>query len=162
MQWRQRYDRKTLAFHFLFSNTHSMIFRSHSRVMSYWRFLIQLKQLPFAISARCVRLIIKPKQGACSQGQINHWANRANARGLALLGASRLNVKTLLCWFFMFSNSPTYLKLLGLSASFHFQANLVKLAFFDEPMFPNFTRCGTIYCMAGLLLLYFTDCYFVL
>jgi len=30
------------------------------------------------------------------QGQINHWANRANARGLVLLRASRLNVKTFL------------------------------------------------------------------
>jgi len=36
------------------------------------------------------------------QGRINHWANRANARGLALLGTSRLNIKTLLYWFFMF------------------------------------------------------------
>ena len=30
------------------------------------------------------------------QGRINHCANRANARGLELLGASRLNVKTFL------------------------------------------------------------------
>jgi len=36
------------------------------------------------------------------QGRINHWANRANARGLAFLGASRLNTKTLLYCFFMF------------------------------------------------------------
>jgi len=36
------------------------------------------------------------------QGRIDHWANRANARGLALLGALRLNIKTLLYWFFMF------------------------------------------------------------
>jgi len=35
------------------------------------------------------------------EGQINHRANRTNARGLALLGASRLNIKTLLYWFFM-------------------------------------------------------------
>jgi len=35
------------------------------------------------------------------QGRINHWANRANAWGLALLGASRLNIKTLLYCFFM-------------------------------------------------------------
>ena len=49
------------------------------------------------------------KEGTCSlqffnwrdQGRINHWANRANARGLALLGASRLNIKTLLYWFFV-------------------------------------------------------------
>ena len=32
----------------------------------------------------------------CIDGQINHWANRANIR------ASRLNIKTLLYWFFMF------------------------------------------------------------
>jgi len=37
-----------------------------------------------------------------SQGRINHWANRANARGLTLLGASRLNIKTLLYCFFKF------------------------------------------------------------
>jgi len=36
------------------------------------------------------------------QGQINHLENQANARGLALLGASRLNDKTPLYWFFMF------------------------------------------------------------
>jgi len=35
------------------------------------------------------------------QGRINHWANRANARGLALLGASRLDIKRRLHWFFM-------------------------------------------------------------
>jgi len=33
--------------------------------------------------------------------RINHWANRANARGLALLGASHLNIKAL-HWFFIF------------------------------------------------------------
>jgi len=32
---------------------------------------------------------------------INHWANRANARGLTLLGASRSDIKALLCWFFI-------------------------------------------------------------
>jgi len=32
----------------------------------------------------------------CQQGRINHWANRSNVRGLALLGASRLNIKSLL------------------------------------------------------------------
>jgi len=30
------------------------------------------------------------------QGWINHWANRTNAQGTALLGASRLNFKTFL------------------------------------------------------------------
>jgi len=35
-----------------------------------------------------------------NQGRINHWANWANTQGLALLGASRLNMKTLLYWFF--------------------------------------------------------------
>jgi len=36
------------------------------------------------------------------QGRINHCANWANARGLALLRASRLNIKKLLYWFFIF------------------------------------------------------------
>jgi len=36
------------------------------------------------------------------QGRINHCANRANARGLVLLRASRLNIKKLLYWFFIF------------------------------------------------------------
>jgi len=30
------------------------------------------------------------------QGRINHWANRANARGLEILGASPLDIKRLL------------------------------------------------------------------
>jgi len=42
------------------------------------------------------------QQQDCSQGRINHWAKRGIARGLTLLGASRLNAKTLLYWFFMF------------------------------------------------------------
>jgi len=36
------------------------------------------------------------------QGRINHWASRANTLGLALMGASRFNIKTLLYSFFMF------------------------------------------------------------
>jgi len=32
-----------------------------------------------------------------------NYENPANARGLALLGASLLNIKTLFCWFSMFS-----------------------------------------------------------
>ena len=36
------------------------------------------------------------------QGRINHWANRANTWGLALLGALRLNVKTPLYCFLCF------------------------------------------------------------
>jgi len=36
------------------------------------------------------------------QSQINHCANLANARDLALLEAWRLSIKSLLCWFFMF------------------------------------------------------------
>jgi len=36
------------------------------------------------------------------QGRINYWANPANARGLALLGASRLNVKNLFAVFSCF------------------------------------------------------------
>ena len=43
-----------------------------------------------------------PVYGCCMQGQISHWANRANARGLALLEASLLNIKRLLYLFFMF------------------------------------------------------------
>jgi len=39
---------------------------------------------------------------ANTQGLINHWANRANARSHALLGASRLKIKILLYWFFVF------------------------------------------------------------
>jgi len=39
--------------------------------------------------------IIQEKLTTYSQGRINHLANRANARGLALLGASGLNIKTL-------------------------------------------------------------------
>jgi len=39
---------------------------------------------------------------AHSQDRINHCANRANTRGLTLLGAPRLNIKTLLYCFFMF------------------------------------------------------------
>ena len=35
-----------------------------------------------------------------NHGRINHWANQANAQGFALLGASCLNMKTLLYWFF--------------------------------------------------------------
>jgi len=37
-----------------------------------------------------------------TQGLVNHWANRANARDLALLGVSRLNTKILLYWIFKF------------------------------------------------------------
>jgi len=47
----------------------------------------------------------------CRQGQINHWANQANARGLALLVALRLNVKTLLYWFFMFLDCSPSVKI---------------------------------------------------
>jgi len=48
------------------------------------------------------------------QGRINHWAKRANARGLALLGASRLNIKTLLYRFFMFSGCSPRVKIVEL------------------------------------------------
>jgi len=36
------------------------------------------------------------------QGQINYWQTGQMPGGLALLGASLLNVKTSLCCFFMF------------------------------------------------------------
>ena len=39
-----------------------------------------------------------------------HWANRANPRGLALLGASRLDIKTLLSWFFIFLDCSSRVK----------------------------------------------------
>jgi len=37
-----------------------------------------------------------------TQGRINQWANRANTRRLKFWGISRLNIKILLYWFFMF------------------------------------------------------------
>jgi len=49
-----------------------------------------------------------------SQGWINHWVNRANARDLALLGASRLNTKILLYWFFMFLGCSPRVKIVEL------------------------------------------------
>jgi len=49
-----------------------------------------------------------------SQGRINHWANRANARGLALLRASRLNIKTFFYWFFMFVGCSPRIKIVEL------------------------------------------------
>jgi len=48
------------------------------------------------------------------QGRINHWANRANARGLALLGASCLDIKTLLYWFFIFLGCSPCVKIVEL------------------------------------------------
>ena len=46
-----------------------------------------------------------------AEGWINPWGNRANDRMLALLGASRLNVKALLYWFFMFSGCSPRVKI---------------------------------------------------
>jgi len=40
-----------------------------------------------------------------AQGWINHWANRANAQGLAFLG---LNTKTLLCWLKQFERPQLF------------------------------------------------------
>jgi len=48
------------------------------------------------------------------QGRINHWTNRANARGLALLGASRLNTKILLYWIFQFLGCSPHVKIVEL------------------------------------------------
>ena len=48
-------------------------------------FILISESRPYALSYR--------------QGRINHWASRTNARGLALLRASRLDIKTLLYWF---------------------------------------------------------------
>jgi len=45
------------------------------------------------------------------QGRINHWASRANARGLTLLGASRLNIKTFLYCFFRFLDCSQHVEL---------------------------------------------------
>jgi len=56
------------------------------------------------------------------QGRINHSANRANARSLALLGASCLNIKTLLCWFFMFLGCPSRVKIVEL---FHYSVQYI-------------------------------------
>ena len=63
------------------------------------------------------------------QGRINHWANRANARGLALLGASRLNVKTLLYCFFMFLGSSPCVKIVELFDYCVYLRKLTTLAF---------------------------------
>ena len=65
------------------------------------------------------------------QGRINHWANWANAWGLALFGVSRLNTKTLLYWIFMFLGCSPRLKIVELFdyCVYHRLSNLTNLAF---------------------------------
>jgi len=66
------------------------------------------------------------------QRPINHWANRANARGLALLGSSRLDIKKLLYWFFLFLGCSPRVKIVELfyHCVWHIRSGkLVTLAF---------------------------------
>jgi len=46
----------------------------------------------------------------CVQSRISHWANQANARGLALLWASRMNIKALHSVSFMFLGCSPHVK----------------------------------------------------
>ena len=79
---------KQEAFVFVLCLCYVLTTRSHLRVVQ--NFILCNHQVARKLLLHCV------------QGRIDHWAKRENARGLALLDASHLNIKTLLYWFFMF------------------------------------------------------------
>jgi len=62
-----------------------------------------------------------------NQARINLWANRTNAWGLAMLGASRLNIKTLLHSCFMFLGCSPRIKIVILVTLFSMYCRLKKL-----------------------------------